>query len=286
MKKLRKSVITFLTFIILIMVATLILLWKFADNTTLELTEYTVTATKIPSSFNGYRIAQVSDLHNAVFSPDNEPLLSLLRASNPDIIVFTGDQIDSRKTDAEVVLSFAQQAVKIAPCYLVTGNHEGSIPITAEVNTQLEQIGVAVLEDEIITLTKAKDTINLIGINDPTIKNRFLEIGQEGAADEVLGNLCSNLSGYSILLSHHPEYLDIYAKYNIDLVLCGHAHGGQVRIGELGMIAPHQGLFPKYDSGCYTQDNTTMILSRGLGNSLFPYRINNQPEVVLVELVS
>ena len=208
----------------------------------------------------------------------------MIKESEPDIIVFTGDQIDARRLDLEVAVHFAREAVKIAPCYLVTGNHEGSIPEIFQLNAELDAAGVIRLDDEILELHRGDDKLQLIGVQDPTMTGRFLEIGQEGAMDEVLEGLSDGFEGYSILLSHHPEYLELYAKYGVDLALCGHAHGGQVRLGSFGIIAPHQGLFPKYDAGLYTMDDTTMILSRGLGNSLFPLRINNPPELVVIEL--
>lgn len=92
---------------------------------------------------------------------------------------------------------------------------------------------------------------------------------------------------YSILLSHRPELFEVYAKNNIDLILSGHAHGGQFCLPLIGgLLAPNQGLFPKYDSGIYTQENTNMVVSRGIGNRLFPFRFNNCPEVILIELKS
>lgn len=263
-----------------------LLMWKYTDNTGLVVTEYQISNKKIPQGFRGFRIAQVADLHNTEFGENNSELLSLLEESKPDIIVFTGDQVDARETNPEVVLALARQAVQIAPCYLVTGNHEGSTPINSQLNEQLREIGVNVMENEVIDLQSGNDTITLIGAADPTMSGRFLEIGQEATMDEVLTDLCAQTEGYSVLLSHHPEFLEVYAKRGVDLVLSGHAHGGQIRIGEQGIIAPHQGLFPKYDAGQYTEGNTTLILSRGLGNSMFPWRVNNPPELVVVELTA
>jgi len=282
----KKVLLILIAVAVLLLAAALVLLIIYTDNETLEITQYNITHEKIPAGFDGYRIAQVADLHNTEFGEDNETLLSLLAESEPDIIVFTGDQVDARRKDLDVVIEFVKQAVQIAPCYLVTGNHEGSIPETSRLNATLKDMGVTVLEDEIVTLRSADDTLSLIGVDDPTRKNRFLEVGQEAAMDEVLASLCPKAEGYSILLSHRPEYLELYAKYGVDLVFSGHAHGGQVRIAGQGIFDPHQGLFPKYDAGVYTMDNTTMVLSRGLGNSLFPWRINNPPELVVVELHS
>jgi predicted MPP superfamily phosphohydrolase len=280
----KKLCILLFILLLLFLGAVLFLFVKYADNTTLQLTTYQISHKKIPSEFNGFRIAQVSDLHNAEFGEGNADLLALLSESDPDIIVFTGDQIDARRLDLDVAVHLAREAVKIAPCYLVTGNHEGSIPEIFQLNAELDAAGVIRLEDEILELRRGDDKLQLIGVNDPTMKGRFLEIGQEAAMDEVLASLSPDFEGYTVLLSHHPEYLELYSKHGIDLALCGHAHGGQVRLGNRGIIAPHQGLFPKYDAGRYTMGKTDMILSRGLGNSLFPWRINNPPELVMIEL--
>lgn len=282
----KKELLILIAAVALLLVVILVLLIIYIDNETLGITQYNISDPEIPDGFDGYRIAQVADLHNTEFGDHNEALLNLLAECEPDIIVFTGDQADSRKTDLDVVVEFAKQALLIAPCYLVTGNHEGSIPETSELNTTLKELGVTVLEDEMVTLHSAGDTLSLIGVDDPTRKNRFLEIGQQAAMDEALASLCPTAEGYSILLSHRPEYLELYAKYGVDLVLSGHAHGGQLRIAGQGIFDPHQGLFPKYDAGLYTMENTTLVLSRGLGNSVFPWRINNPPELVVVELHS
>lgn len=282
----KKRIYILISILVLLMIAAFTVMWIYADNTSLAITTYRIANEKIPSEFEGFRIAQVADLHNAKFGEGNADLLALLEESDPDIIVFTGDQVDARRTDLDVVVKLAQEAVKIAPCYLVTGNHEGSIPEIFQLNADLQAAGVTILEDEILKLQCGDDTLSLIGVQDPTMTGRFLTIGQEGTMDEVLAKLSPDFEGYSILLSHHPEYLDLYAKYGVDLVLSGHAHGGQLRLGDQGLIAPHQGLFPKYDAGQYTMDDTTMILSRGLGNSLFPWRINNPPELVVVELTA
>ena len=246
--------------------------------------EIKITNDKIPQSFEGFRIAQVSDLHNAELGKDNNKLIEKLNECEPDIIVLTGDLIDSNHTNLEVALSFARQAVKIAPCYFVTGNHEAWVGSQyEELKTSLENAGVTVLQDEAIELNYGDECIQLIGLNDPDFSERdsFLS---ESILETKLSEI--NISnGFTILLSHRPEHFNVYQNKNIDLVLSGHAHGGQFRLPFLGgVIAPNQGLFPKYDAGTYTENGTTMIVSRGIGNSIIPFRVNNRPEIVLVEL--
>ena len=284
MKKRLWLLITILAILIAMGLVLVQLMWKYTDNTSLVLTTYQVSNQKIPQEFHGFRIAQVADLHNTQFGEKNSDLLSLLQESEPDIIVFTGDQVDMRRTDIEVVLDFVKEAVQIAPCYLVTGNHEGSIVEIEQLNTQLKAAGVVLMDNKVLELQHNGSSLTLLGIADPTMDSRFMTMGQEGSVDDTLSNMHWDKESYSILLTHHPEFLEIYSKYGVDLALCGHAHGGQIRIGQTGIIAPHQGLFPKYDAGRYDMGNTTMILSRGLGNSRFPWRVNNPPELVLVEL--
>ena len=261
-----------------------IVIWIAWGNSALMVNEIKITNDKIPQSFEGFRIAQVSDLHNAELGKDNNKLIEKLNECEPDIIVLTGDLIDSNHTNLEVALSFAQQAVKIAPCYFVTGNHEAWIGSQyEELKTSLQNTGITVLQDEAIELNYGDECIQLIGLNDPDFSERdsFLS---ESILEAKLSQV--NISdGFTILLSHRPEYFNVYQNKNIDLVLSGHAHGGQFRLPlGGGVIAPGQGLFPKYDAGTYTENGTTMIVSRGIGNSIIPVRINNPPEIVIIEL--
>ena len=261
-----------------------IVIWIAWGNSALMVNEIKITNDKIPQSFEGFRIAQVSDLHNAELGKDNNKLIEKLNECEPDIIVLTGDLIDSNHTNLEVALSFARQAVKIAPCYFVTGNHEAWVGSQyEELKTSLENAGVTVLQDEAIELNYGDECIQLIGLNDPDFSERdsFLS---ESILETKLSEI--NISnGFTILLSHRPEYFNVYQNKNIDLVLSGHAHGGQFRLPFLGgVIAPNQGFFPKYDAGIYTENGTTMIVSRGIGNSIIPVRINNRPEIVIIEL--
>ena len=261
-----------------------IVIWIAWGNSALMVNEIKITNDKIPQSFEGFRIAQVSDLHNAELGKDNNKLIEKLNECEPDIIVLTGDLIDSNHTNLEVALSFARQAVKIAPCYFVTGNHEAWIGSQyEELKTSLENAGVTVLQDEAIELNYGDECIQLIGLNDPDFSERdsFL-------SESILETKLSQVNignGFTILLSHRPEHFNVYQNKNIDLVLSGHAHGGQFRLPVLGgVIAPNQGLFPKYDAGTYTENGTTMIVSRGIGNSIIPVRINNRPEIIIIEL--
>lgn len=265
-----------------------LIIWTLWGNTALEVNEITVTSDRIPPAFSGFRIAQVSDLHNAEFGEGNAELLQMLSECGPDIIVITGDFVDSSRTDIALALAFAEEAVKIAPTYYVTGNHEVAISQYDLLKAGLEMAGVIVLEDEAVSLEYQGESIMLIGLSDPdaTIKgDLFGEV--PAMVSTKLRNLTDGGSGYTVLLSHRPELFETYVSSGVDLVFSGHAHGGQFRLPFVGgMVAPNQGLFPKYDAGLYAGGDTNMVVSRGIGNSIIPIRFNNRPEIVVVELLS
>lgn len=262
-----------------------LIIWTAWGNTALELNTYTITSEELPDVFDGYRIAHVSDLHNAEMGEGNEKLLAMLRDAEPDIIAITGDLIDSRNTDVEVALAFAEEAVQIAPCYYVTGNHEARIDKYNELIEGLESKGVVHLHNKSVILEQDNESITLIGIRDPSFQADYLIDDEASVVDSVLSELMRKANGYTVLLSHRPEMFDVYVSNEVDLVFSGHAHGGQFRLPFIGgVVAPGQGLFPEYDAGLYTEDNTNMIVSRGIGNSILPFRVNNRPEVILIEL--
>ena len=284
MNKNKKRVIILSIIAVLLVV---LIIWIAWGNKALELNSYTIASDKLPVAFDGYRIAQVSDLHNAEMGKDNEKLISMLKDAAPDIIVITGDMIDSRNTKVDVALSFAEQAVKIAPCYYVTGNHEARVDEYSDLKDGLLELGIVVLEDARVEVELSGEIITLIGVDDPSFQTDYLFGDDETVVKSKLDELTSEDDDYTVLLSHRPELFDIYVESGVDLVFSGHAHGGQFRLPFIGGVAaPNQGLFPKYDAGIYTEGNTNMVVSRGVGNSIIPFRENNRPEVILIELTT
>ena len=262
-----------------------LVLWTMWGNTALELNAYTISSSELPDCFDGYRIAHVSDLHNTEIGKDNAKLLAMLREADPDIIAITGDLIDSRNTDIEVALAFAEKAMQIAPCYYVTGNHEARVSEYNELKTGLEAVGVFVLEDERMELALSGESITMLGVDDPSFHTDYLFGDAATVVSSKLAELAAEEDGFTVLLSHRPELFDTYVDSGMNLVLGGHVHGGQFRLPFVGgLVAPNQGLFPKYDAGLYTEGGTNMVVSRGIGNSILPFRFNNRPEVILIEL--
>ena len=274
-------------FVLAVVAAVLLtlIIWTAWGNTALELNPYLISSDRLPEAFDGYRIAHVSDLHNVEMGEDNEKLLNMLREVKPNIIAITGDIIDSRNTDIDVALQFTKDAMEIAPCYYVTGNHEARVSEFDELKEGMIELGVAVLEDGCIELEQSGKTITLLGVNDPSFQTDYLFGDSKTVMQSKLQEIINEEETYTILLSHRPELFEVYRESKVDLVLSGHAHGGQFRLPFVGgLVAPNQGLFPKYDAGLYTEDNTNMIVSRGIGNSILPFRFNNRPEVILIEL--
>ena len=274
--------------IVFAVVATILLgliIWTAWGNTALELNHYTISSDRLPEAFDGYRIAHVSDLHNTEMGKDNEKLLDMLQEADPDIIAITGDIIDSRNTDIDVALQFTKDAMEIAPCYYVTGNHEARVSEYDELKEGMIELGVVVLEDGRNELEQSGETITLLGVKDPSFQTDYLFGDSETVMQSKLQEIINEEDSYTILLSHRPELFEVYTESKVDLVLSGHAHGGQFRLPFVGgLVAPNQGLFPKYDAGLYTEENTNMIVSKGIGNSILPFRFNNRPEVILIVL--
>jgi len=279
----KKRIVVLATLAIIVLT---LIIWTAWGNTALELNTYTITSEKLPDVFNGYRVAHISDLHNAEMGKGNEKLLSILCEAEPDIIAITGDLIDSRNTDIEIALHFAEEALKIAPCYYITGNHEARVSEYNDLKEGLKELGVIVLEDEKVEINQSGEKIAILGVDDPSFYTDYLLGDSITVMRGNLQKLKNEEYTYTVLLSHRPELFETYVESGVDLVLSGHAHGGQFRLPFVGgLVAPNQGFFPEYDAGLYISGNTNMIVSRGIGNSIIPFRFNNRPEVVLIELI-
>lgn len=269
---------------ILLCILTLWLIW---GNRSIETSRVRICSPKLPPAFDGFRIVHVSDLHNAVFGQDNLALLARIERAQPDLIAITGDLINSYRPDLETALSFAREAAKIAPCYFVMGNHEARIADYPELKQGLLAAGVTVLENQSVPFTRQGEAIQITGITDPAfLKSKNPKLRSRAIVSDALTALPAQAdTPYTLLLAHRPDLLETYAAFGVDLVLSGHAHGGQFRLPFVGAVfAPNQGLFPRYACGVHRIANTQMVVSRGLGNSSFPVRVCNRPELVVLTL--
>ena len=282
MKKMKrkKTIIILISIILLFLVS----LYLYYENNCLQVSNYIIECNRIPRDFNGFKIAQISDFHNTNSKKLTNDLVEEIKDSKPNIIVLTGDLIDSNKTDVNIAISFVKKINDIAPIYYVTGNHEAKMNKYGELKDKLEKNKVIILDGKLEIIKKDNSEINLVGIDDPSFNFNTYRDDSTIVQDSLIP-IQYDRNNFNILLSHRPELIETYAENDFDLVLSGHAHGGQIRIHFIGgLIAPNQGLFPKYTSGIYEMNNTKMIVSRGIGNSILPFRVNNRPELVVIEL--
>lgn len=258
------------------------------QNNSIITSEYTVSSERLPLNFNGYKIVQLSDLHSKYFGKKQNKLVEKVGEAEPELIVFTGDLIDANQYNETPSLMLMKQLVHVAPVYYVTGNHEWASGQFETLENQLEEIGVQVMRNKAEDIVIGTDRIQLIGIDDPANAG-----GSEAQRIKIEENITASMKGnneenhFQILLSHRPEMFSLYQDYGFDIVFSGHAHGGQIRMPFVGgLIAPNQGFLPDYTSGKHHANHATMVVNRGLGNSVFPLRIFNRPEIVVVTLTS
>ncbi len=253
----------------------------FAMNKKMCLKTYPVFSEKIKTPV---KIIQISDLHSSKYGEECSELVEAVTNISPDIVVMTGDILDNRVPNG-ACFKFLKNIASLYPCYYVSGNHEVYTHLADAIKEKLASYGIRVLEGEIETVRIGEQNIAVGGVDDPIESpDRYGRLWEDQLTDcgkTLDGNY------FSILLSHRPELISYYEETPFDLVLCGHAHGGQVIVPGLinGLYAPHQGFFPKYAGGEYIMANGgKMIVSRGLSKHVLP-RVFNRPELVLVTLL-
>lgn len=261
----------------------------------LEVKKYTIENHKIPKEFDGYNIVQISDLHSKLFGKNNERLFAKIKELNPDIVVITGDLVDGENDNYWVALDFMKELTKLYRVYYIIGNHEQKALIKKYKNEykeyfeKLYNMDFVNLDNKKVEIQKENSKINLYGLTIPYSCYKYLFQSTENTdidkdfLVEKLGDIDSNQ--FNILLSHTPSYFEEYEKWGADLILCGHVHGGIIRIPFLGgLLSPDRKFFPKYDLGVYTKDKSTMIVNKGLGGSKVLIRVNCKPEIVGIKL--
>ena len=240
---------------------------------------FQVSSSRLPPAFDQLRVVQVSDLHGKEFGKDSKGLLEKISQLKPDLIAVTGDLID-REEQLAMVPPLAEGLAAIAPTFYVTGNHEWAVRRVNDLKTLLEDCGVTVLPGEGVIWEREGQTLAIAGVDDPN-----------GPADQMTGEALREklTADYTILLSHRDTVFD-YAGWGYDLVLCGHGHGGILRIPlwDRGLLGTDRTLFPLFDGGKYGfASGGTCILSRGLGNNTVPlpaFRLFNRPHLPLIIL--
>lgn len=246
----------------------------FSGNNLLENTAYSVLSPRLQEPV---KLVHLSDLHGKEFGENNKRLLDAVGNAKPDMICFTGDLIDKRRKQLQPGIELMEKLPEIAPVYYIPGNHEPTSGRSKELFSALRQNGVHVLLGQQKNVTIAGNKIAILGLYEKEMT--------EEAVEAALGQL-TGFSGFRMVLCHFPQNIKQYRKYSFDLMLSGHAHGGQWRVpGIGGLYAPGQGLLPRYTAGCCIEGEGSLIISRGLGNSLFPFRLGNRPEVIIVFLL-
>ena len=279
--------------IIFIFIGIFILMYLYIkyNVNTLEVTKYVVENKKVPKEFDGYNIVQISDLHSKLFGENNKKLIQKIKSLNPDIVVVTGDLIDGENNNYNVALDFMKEISKLYRVYYIIGNHEQKSLIKKykDYFNKLHQIDFVNLDNNKVEIVKGDSNINLYGLTVPYSCYKYLFDNQETTSididflEEKLGKV--DREQFNILLAHTPFYFDEYEKWGADLTLCGHVHGGIVRLPLVGgLLSPDRKFFPKYDLGEYIKNKSTMIVSKGLGGSKVLIRVNCKPEIVNIKL--
>ena len=242
----------------------------------LELTRCTVTNHKLSQSFSGFKIVQLSDFHGAELVTD---IVETVREQKPDIIALTGDFITD-EGDLPAVEQLVSQLTDICEVYFISGNHDFASGRIAELSDILSSCGVKYLKNEYVTIQRGGESIVLAGVEDP---NSWADLEPPDAFLKRVR--AEHPDDYIVLLGHRNYWMEKYPDLPVELILCGHAHGGIVRIpGVGGLLSTDRTLFPDYEAGMYDNGNYTMIVSRGLGNSISVPRLMNRPEIVSIEL--
>ena len=281
MRKQKRVSIVFLVLVVLL-VARL-----YVDNNLIQTTNVEVVSEKIPDSFDGYKIVQLSDLHSRSLGKDNSHLIQAIQDIKPDIIVLTGDMVTGNDKDFSVFFNLVEEISKEYPIYFIPGNHEIALKNNSKQEFQdlFEETGVVFLDNYKIELESSDgEIINLYGLWYPNLHYDKDPLTIE-LIEQYIG--VADTSKYNILLTHQPRYFELYEEWGADLTMSGHIHGGMVRLPYFGSVfSPDEGLFPKYADGEYHLNESVLVVSRGLGIGTRGFRVFNRPDLVLITLKS
>lgn len=249
----------------IILIILLIVMWIIWDNLRVEVTPIKITDPNLP--VEKFKIAHISDIHN---SHKLNEVVTLIKKHQPDLIAITGDLIDEETKQLDDIRNFLVALKEIAPVKFSSGNHDFNTHRYLDLVAMLAELEIDYLQNEEVEI---RNGLWLAGLNDPSA--------------EFDSNFIKASDKYRLVLSHRPELFDHYVNLGINVVLSGHAHGGQFRFLFLpGLIAPNQGFFPKYTKGLYREAETRMIVSAGIGNSVIPLRYSNPSHINIIELIN
>lgn len=252
---------------------------QMAGNRHFETTRYTLRSEKVTDPF---RLAVLSDLHSAKYGDDNRDLVEAIRTEQPDLILMIGDMVSKDDRDFSVLYRLCEALADTAPIYYTLGNHEGTLMYSQldsiPLDKKLSERGVHVLINQSAQWQKGNTTVYLAGI-------AVEAAGYDQWAREKMENFWTR-DGYKIVLSHFPDlYESKLRDASFDLALAGHYHGGLIRIpGVGGLYHPETGFFPRFWGGQYPMTHGTLIVSRGMGGHGLIPRINNRPELVIIDV--
>ncbi len=247
--------------------------YSFAETRMIAVRRYSIAIKNLPSNFDGFTLLHISDLHSKWFGRGQRELIELIKQQKYDIVAITGDLVNKRNPEMAPALRLVEELMD-KPVYFVPGNHEWWSDY--HIREPLMKYGVKILENKASKFYVGQQHIWILGVDDPYSGRDNLEQVMQEVTDE---------QSAKILLAHAPNIYPRAIKEQIDLILTGHIHGGQVRLPLIGaVVAPGQGLFPELDYGLYTTDRTNMVITGGLGESVLPLRVNVPPEIVLVTL--
>jgi predicted MPP superfamily phosphohydrolase len=239
---------------------------------------------QMDEKYNGYTLVHISDIHNKKFIDGGDYFYKMIKKENPAIIVLTGDLVDRRRYDEDHALEVASHLLEIAPVYFTSGNHEWFSRVYPSFRDKLIKLGVHVISDETVVIDANGQALQIIGLDD---KAKYY-LGHESLIAEVEQKRVLDSFSYelpTLLLTHRPSTIDLIKDLDVDLILCGHIHGGQIRLPFIGgLLSPDTGMSPDYDNGLYEIEETSLIVSRGIGNSIIPVRVFNLPEIGVITL--
>lgn len=263
-------------------IAVFIIILVAYHNTQLKLTKKTLVTKRLPKSFDGLKIAVISDLHKKSFGKDNYRLIDTVKEASPDIIIFPGDLISRFETTVKAQTKLISALSKIAPVYYTYGNHE--VDADREIRDEIKKLPMTTLLNGAVNIEKDGEFINAAGVYFESEYYRNKNGGYKNLPhvgfEDIEKRIGKKPDGFTLLLAHNPDYFPAYAKWGADITFSGHIHGGVVRIGKKGLLHPERKFFPKYSAGIYKIGDKALAVTTGLGK----FRLFNASEVMLVTL--